>query len=128
MPADGELDPGLELGGSAGVEHDVVHAPVVGDDREATLGHDQQDRDVGAGGADQPAQVAGVGEFLAPVDQQQIGVGCIEQRGALRRQDLDCVTQQGEAGQHLGGGLESSGQQEQCTHVRSSRRARRSMS
>ena len=60
QPADGEPDPGLELGRAAGVEHDVVHAPVVGDDGEAALGDDEQDGHVGAGGADQPAQVAGV--------------------------------------------------------------------
>ncbi len=53
--------------------HDVVHAPVVGDDGEAALGGDEDDGDLGAGGADQPAQVAGMGEVLAAVDQQQVG-------------------------------------------------------
>ena len=90
-PADREPDPGLELGGAAGVEDDVVHAPVVGDDGEAALGDDEQDRDVGAGGADQPAQVAGCGEVLAAVDEDEVGLGGVEQRAALGGQDLHGV-------------------------------------
>ena len=70
------------------MQHDVVHAPVVGDDGEAALGDDEQDRDVGAGGADQAAQVARGGEVLAAVDEQQVGVGGLEQRAALGGQDL----------------------------------------
>ena len=80
-----ELDPGLELGRAAGVQHDVVHAPVVGDDGEPALGDHEQHRDVGAGGADQAAQVARVGELLAAVDEQQVGLGRLEQRAALGR-------------------------------------------
>ena len=49
----------------------------------------EQDGHVGAGGADQPAQVAGVGELLAAVDEQQVAVGRLEQRAALGGQDLD---------------------------------------
>ena len=120
QPADGQLDPGLELGRAAGVQHDVVHAPVVGDDGEAALGDDQQHGYVGAGGADQPAQVAGVGEVLAAVDEDQVGVGRLEQGAALGGQDLDLVAEQGEAGEHLGRGLEGAGQQQQGAHGRAS--------
>ncbi len=116
QPADRQLDPGLELGRAAGVQDDVVHAPVVGDDGEAALGDDQQHRHVGAGGADQPAQVAGVGEVLAAVDEDQVGVGGLEQRAALGGQDLDLVAEQGEAGQHLGRRLEGAGEQQQRAH------------
>ncbi len=97
QPADGEPDPGLELGRAGGVQHDVVHAPVVGDDGEPALGHDEQHRDVGAGGADQPAQVAGVGELEPTVDEQQVGVGGLEQGAALGGQDLDLVAEQGQS-------------------------------
>ena len=90
------LMPGLELGRAGGVEQDVVHAPVGGDDGQAALGDDEQHRHVGAGGADQPAQVAGVGEVLAAVDEQQVGVGGLEQRAALGGQDLDLVAEQRE--------------------------------
>ena len=51
---------------------------------------------VGAGRADQPAQVAGVGELLAAVDEDQVGVGRLEQGAALGGQDLDLVAEQGE--------------------------------
>ena len=83
-----EPDPRLELGGAGGVQHDVVHAPVVRDDGQAALGDDEQHRDVGAGGADQPAQVARVGELEPAVDEQQVGVGRLEQGAALGGQDL----------------------------------------
>ena len=111
-----ELDAGLELGGAAGVEHDVVHAPVVADDGQAALGHDQQDGDVGAGGADQAAQVARAGEVLAAVDEQQVGLRGLEQRAALGGQDLHVVAEQGEAGQHLGRGLQGAGQKQERAH------------
>ena len=114
--ADREADPGVELGRAAGVEDDVVHAPVVGDDGEAALGDDEQDRGVGAGGADQPAQVAGRGEVLAPVDEDEVGLGRVEQRAALGRDDLHGVRQQREPGEHLGGGLQGAREQQQCAH------------
>ena len=116
-PADRQPDPGLELGGAAGVQHHVVHAPVGGDDGQAALGDDQQHGLVGAGGADQAAQVAGVGEVLAAVDEEQVDLGRLEQRAALGGQDLDLVAEQGEAGQHLGRGLQGAGQQQQGAHV-----------
>ena len=97
-------------------EQHVVHAPVGGDDRQAALGDDQQHRDVGAGGADQPAQVAGVRELLAAVDEDQVDVGRVEQRAALGGQDLDLVGEQGEGGQHLGRGLRRARQQQQGAH------------
>ena len=118
--AEGQPDPGLELGRAAGVQEHVVHAPVLGDDREAALGHDQQDGHVGAGGADQPAQVTRVRELLAPVDQEQVVVGRLEQGAALGREDLHLVAEQGQARQHLHGRLEGAGQQQQGAHGRSS--------
>ena len=72
---------------------------------------------VGAGRADQPAQVAGVGELLPAVDEEQVGVGRLEQGAALGGQDLDLVAEQGEAGQHLGGGLQGAGEQQQRAHA-----------
>ena len=86
------------------------------DDGQAALGADEQDGHVGAGGADQPAQVAGVGEVLAAVDEQQVGVGRLEQRAALGGQDLDLVAEQREAGQHLGGRLEGAGEKQKRAH------------
>ena len=83
------LMPGLELGRAAGVQHDVVHAPVVGDDGEAALGDDQEHGDVGAGRADQPTQVAGLGEVVPAVDEQQVGVGRLEKRATFSRKDLE---------------------------------------
>ena len=56
------------------------------------------------------------GELLAAVDEQQVGVGGLEQRAALGGQDLDLVAEQGEAGQHLGRRLEGAGQQQQGAH------------
>ena len=62
----------------------------------------EQHGDVGAGGADQAAQVAGVGELLAAVDQDQVGVGRVDQGAALGGQDLDLVAEQREPREHLG--------------------------
>ena len=109
-PADRQLDPRLELGRTAGVEHDVVHAPVVGDDGETALGRDQDHRYVGAGRADEAAQVAGAGQVLTSVDEHQVGLGRLQEGAALGWQDLDVVTEQREAGQHLGGRLQGAGQ------------------
>ena len=86
------------------------------DHGEPALGDDEQDRDVGAGRPDQSAQVAGVGELLAAVDQQQVGVGSVEQRAALGGQDPDLVAEQREAGQHLDRGLQCAGEQQQGAH------------
>ena len=115
-PPDGEPDPGLELGGPAGVQDDVVHAPVVGDHGQPALGDHEQHRRVGARRTDQAAQVAGVGEVLAAVDEQQVDVGRLEQGAALGGQDLDLVPQQGEAGEHLDGRLQRAGEQQKGAH------------
>ena len=74
-PAHGQPQPGLELGRSAGAQQHVVHAPVGRDHGQPALGDDEQHRHVGAGGPDQSAQVAGVRELLAPVDEQQVDLG-----------------------------------------------------
>ena len=97
-------------------EQHVVHAPVGGDHGQPALGDDQQHRCVGAGGADQPAQVPRVGELLAAVDQHHVDVRRLEQRAALGGQDLDLVGQQGERGEHLGRGLDGARQQQQGAH------------
>ena len=76
----------------------------------------EQHRLVGAGGPDQPAQVARVGQLAAAVDHQQVVVGSLEQGAALGRQDLDLVAEQGEPGQHLGGGLQCLGEQQHGAH------------
>ena len=117
QPPDREPDPRLELGRSAGVEHHVVHAPVVGDHREAALGDDEEDGAVGAGGAQQPAQVARVGQLLAPVDEDHVGVGSLEEGAALGGQDLDLVTEQRERREHLRARLEGAGEQQQRAHA-----------
>ena len=78
----------------------------------------EHDGDVGAGGADQAAQVTGAREVLAAVDQQQIGLGRLEQGAALGGQDLHLVRQQREGRQHLGGRLKRAGEKQECTHGR----------
>ena len=85
QPADGDPDAGVDLGRPGGLEDDVVHAPVGRDHREAALGDDEQHRLVGAGGADQPAQVTRVGQLAAAVDHQQVVVGRLEQGASLGR-------------------------------------------
>ena len=114
--ADGEPDPGLELRGTAGVEDDVVHPPVVGDDREAALGDDEEDGHVAPGRADQPREVAALREFTATVDEHHVGVRRIDQRAARGRQHLDLVRQQRERREHLRGRLEGVGEQQQRPH------------
>ena len=114
--ADREPDPGLELGRTAGVQHHVVHAPVVGDDRETALGDDEEDRRVGTGRADQPAEVARGGEVLATVDEDEVGRRSVEQRTALGGQDLHGVREERQSREHLGRGLERTSQQQECTH------------
>ena len=95
----------------------VVHAPVVSNDGEAALGDDEQDRYVGPGRPDQPAQVAGLGEVLAAVDEQEVGVRSLQQGAAHGREDLDLVAEEGQAGENLGRRLESGGQQQQRAHL-----------
>ena len=68
------------------------------------------------GRADQPAQVPGVGEVLAAVDQDQVDVGGLEQGAALGGQDLDLVGEQGQGRQDVGRGLGRAGQQQQGAH------------
>ena len=114
--AGGDPDARIDLGRTGGLEEHVVHAPVGRDHGQAALGDDQQHRLVRPGGPDQPAQVACLGELAAAVDHQQVVVGGLEERAALGGQDLDLVAEQGEAGQHLGRGLERFGQQEHGAH------------
>ena len=45
--------------GPAGVQNDVVHAPVGRNGGQTTFGDDEQDRQVRAGGLQHPAQTAG---------------------------------------------------------------------
>ena len=108
--------PGLDLGRAGGVEQDVVDAPLGGDGGEAALGHDEEHRAVDPGGAEQPAQRPDVREVAAAVDEHGVGGRRVDEGGALRRGDLDLVEQQAEGGQHLGGGLEGIGQQQQAGH------------
>ena len=66
-----------------------------------------------------------MGEVLAAVDEQQVGVRCLQEGAALGGQDPDLVAQQPQPGQHLGGGLECVGQQQQgAQEVSSLRRGR----
>ena len=58
------------------------------------------------------------GELLAAVDEDQVDLGGLEQGAALGGEDLDLVAEQREPGQHLGGGLEGAGQQQQLAHRR----------
>ena len=85
-------------------------------DRLTALGHDEEDGDVRARRTDQPAQVACVGEVLAAVDEQQVGVGRLEEGGTLGGQDLDLVPEQGEARQDLGGGPVGAGEKQEGAH------------
>ena len=59
-------------------------------------------------------------ELLAAVDEDQVGLGSVEERASLGREDLHLVAQQRQAGEHLGGGLQRAGQQQQCAHGSSS--------
>ena len=54
--------------------------------------------------------------FLAAVDEDDVDLGRLEQRAALGGQDAHLVGEQGECGQHLGGGLRGAGQQQQGAH------------
>ena len=112
-PADRQPDPGVQLGRTAGVQHDVVHRPVVLDHRQSALGDDQNHGAVGSRGAQQPAEVARVRELLTTVDQHQICVGGLDQGTAFGRHDPHVVTEQGQAREHLRAGLEGAGEQQQ---------------
>ena len=85
-------------------------------DGQGQLSPDQYDRLVGPGGADQAAQVAGVGELAAAVDHQQVVVGRLQQCAALGGQHADLVGQQRESGQDVSGGLHRSGEQQHGAH------------
>ena len=119
--ADRDPDAGVDLGRPGGLEDDVVHAPVGGDDRQAALGDDQEHRLVGPGGADQPAQVARLGQLAAAVDHQQVVVGRLEQGASLGGQDLDLVAEEREPRQHVRGGLQRLGEQQHGAHGTSQR-------
>ena len=49
-------------------------------------------------------------EVLASVDEEQVGVGGLEQGASLGGEDLDLVAEQRESGQHLGGRLQGAGE------------------
>ena len=100
--ADREAQPGVDLGGAGGVEHDVVDAPLGVDADEAALGRDEQDRDVDAGRAQQAGEAADLREVAAAVDEDRVALRRVEQRGGLRGEDAHLVRQQPEGGQHLG--------------------------
>ena len=88
--ADRHPDAGVDLGRAGGLQDHVVHAPVGGDDGEAALGDDQQHRLVGAGRADQAAQVAGVRQLAAAVDQDQVA-GRAPRAGRCPRRAGSCT-------------------------------------
>ena len=93
LPA-GEPDPGVDLGRAGRRQDDVVDAPVGGDGGQAALGDDQDDRNLDAGVLDQPAQPADGREVVAPVDEQDVALGSLEQHGHLGRQHPHPVRQQ----------------------------------
>ena len=119
-PADRHAEPRLDLGRAAAVEDDVVHAPVVRDDRQPALGEDQHHRHVGPGGPDQPAQVTGVGEVLAAVDEDDVDLGGVEQRAPLGGKDRAPVGEQRQRRHDFGGRLQGTRQEQQATHGTSS--------
>ena len=98
----GEPDPGIDLGRSGRGQDDVVDAPVGGDRGQAALGDDEDDRHLDPGVLDQPAQPAHRREVVAPVDEQDVALGSLEQHGHLGRQDPHPVRQQLEGRQHVG--------------------------
>ena len=89
--AHGQPEPGLHLGGAGGVEDDVVDAPVAGDAGQTALGDDDDQRDRDARGADDPAQRLGHRELAAGVDDDDVGLGGVDQGGGLRGQDANMV-------------------------------------
>jgi hypothetical protein len=93
--------PGVDLGGAGGVEHDVVDAPVRGDRDEPALGGDEQDRYVDPGRADEAAQAAHGRQVAASVDEHGLGRRRVEQGRALGREHPDAMGEQTESGQHL---------------------------
>ncbi len=112
-PADGEPQPGLDLGRAGGVEHDVVDAPVGGDGGEAALGDHEQQRAVTPVVRSSRHSVADVGEVAAPVDQTASGRR-VDQRGGLGgRRRAPGAGSSPSAGQHLGRGLQRVGEQQQ---------------
>jgi hypothetical protein len=58
-----------------------------------------------------------VGEVLATVDEEEVGLGRLEEGASLGGQDLDVVAEQRETGQDLGGRLERAGQQQKGAHT-----------
>src|SRR3546814_3916110 len=67
--------------------------------------------------SDLAAQVSCLGELLATVDEQEIGVGSFQQGATLGRKDLHAVAEQREAGQHFGRRLQGAGEEEESAHL-----------
>ncbi len=115
-PADGEPDPGLDLGGSGRLHDHVVDAPLGVDRREPALGYDREERAVQAGRVQQPAHAPGVRQVTPGVHQHRVGRRGLHQGGGVRRQHADLMQQEPQGGQHLRGRLERAGDQQQVAH------------
>ena len=59
-------------------------------------------------------------ELLAAVDEDEVGLGSLEKRASLGREDLHLVAQQSQTGEDLGGRLERARQQQKCAQGSSS--------
>src|SRR5450830_1514272 len=96
-----QADPSLDLRWSSGVEQDVVRAPLARDDDQPTLGEHQDERDVETRGAQQSTGCARHRQVTARVEQDEVRVGCVHQRGGFHGKHADAVRQQPEGRQDL---------------------------
>src|SRR4051812_1889938 len=108
----------LDLSGAGRVEQHVVDPPLRGDGCEAALRDDEEQRAVHTGGADQAAQAAHVRQVTASVHEHGVHRRSVDQSRRLRGGDLDLVQEQAQGRQHLCGGLEGIGEEEQPRHDR----------
>ena len=114
----GEPQPGLDLGGTGGLEQHLVDAPLGRDAGQAALGEDRRcSGDRHARGAQHAAQRAGHGEVATGVEQDRVTRRGVDQRGRLGGDDAHVVRQQAQCRQHLGARRQGVGQQQQTGHA-----------
>jgi len=123
-PGGGPLQPGVDLGGTGGVQHDVVDTPVCRQRDQSALGEHRDQRGGDPGGGEQGAQRAGRHEVVAGVDQDDVTAVTVEQAGQLRGDDAHLVGEQAEGGEDLRRRLTGRGHEHE-SHVVSSRGRRR---
>src|SRR5439155_434984 len=99
-PADGDPQPGLDLGRAGDGEDHVVDAPVGVHRDQAGLGEHGEQRHAEAGRAEHPAGGAGVGELGAGVHQDDVGAGAGDEHADVARRGTHRVGQEVECAEH----------------------------